>query len=137
MLKKILYFLVALLLIIGIGTLILFNLPAENVSKKTVDFTVSASSLFSEFENDEKAGNAKYIDKVLIVEGTVEDVTTDEKGATVILLLGNDMGGGVLCTLDAEKNDSKPSLGDQVKIKGRCTGMLIDVVLNKCTIIKE
>ena len=137
MLKKLLYALVLLLLLLGIGGYLVWNVPEENVAKKTVDFTTTASNLFTEFSEKEKASTAKYVSKVIAVSGKIEEITKDEKGDQVILIAGSsDMMNGVMCTLEKSEADKAKSLktGDEVTIKGRCTGMLMDVVLNKCTI---
>ncbi len=136
MLKKILFGLLAIIAIIAIAGLVIWNLPAENVAKKTVDYTISANELFGEYTSNEKAGNTKYIDKVLIVNGKIEDMMKDETGAQVVLISGSDIGNGVMCTLEESESAKAAQLkrGDEVSIKGRCSGMLMDVVLNKCTI---
>ena len=136
MLKKLLYAILVLVVLVVAGGLIMYNMPAENVASKSVDYTITATELFTEYEADEKAGNTKYIDKIVQVSGKIEDMETDAKGAKVVLIGGNEMGNGVLCTLDKSEESKAAQLkvGDKVSIKGRCTGMLMDVVLNKCTI---
>ena len=112
------------------------EVTSSKLSRLPKNFEKSDSSAFT-FSEKEKASNAKYVSKVIAVSGTIDDITTDEKGDQVILIAGSsDMMNGVLCTLEKSEADKAKSLkrGDEVTIKGRCTGMLMDVVLNKCTI---
>lgn len=136
MLRKLLYALLILIALFIIGGLLIWNVPEENIAKKEVDFTMTSTAIFEEFEANEKAASTKYVSKVIAVSGTIEDIMQDEKGDQVILIAGSDMGNGVMCTLEASELEKAKALkrGDSVTIKGRCSGMLMDVVLNKCTI---
>lgn len=136
--KFILYAIVAILLLGGIAWFAFLNVPKASSQGKTAEFTVPAAELFQAFEADETASNAKYIGKIIDVSGTIEEITTDEQGAPVVLLAGGGDFGGVLCTLEssqAEKIKAK-SFGDQITIKGVCTGMLMEVVVNKGVIVE-
>jgi len=135
--KRILYFLLGLLLVIGLAGVIIWNLPKTSIENKATEITIAAAEISKVYNNDEKAANARFIDKIVALEGTIADVTTDENGATVFLLEGVDMLSGVLCTLDASQTEKAKTkkTGDIVKLKGKCTGMLMDVVLNKCYLL--
>ena len=136
--KRILYVLLGLILVIGLAGLIIWNLPKTSIENKSSDITIASAELSKIYTEDENAGNTRFIDKIVAVEGTIEDISTDENGATVFLLQGVDMTSGVLCTLDASqtaKANTKKA-GDTVKLKGKCTGMLMDVVLNKCFLLE-
>ena len=52
----------------------------------------------------------------------------------VIILNTNDMIGGILCTFE-NKPKSKIEEGQKIVIKGQCSGLLMDVILNKCNIV--
>ncbi len=138
MLKKILIGLAAIIAIVLIAGLVIWNLPEENVAKKSVDYKVAATGLFEEYTANEEAGNAKYIGKIIQVSGIIEDLSKDEKGDDVVLIAGDDMGSGVLCSLEPSESSKigHYKRGDTITVKGRCTGMLMDVVMNKCTIVE-
>lgn len=108
-----------------------FNRTGKDTSKKAADFSLTAENLCAAFEADEMQANAQYLDKVIEVEGTLMN---QENGDHLILTLkGTD-----LVNLRAELAvDQSPQLnsGDLVKLKGICTGSLLDVVLTECVII--
>lgn len=108
-----------------------YNRGLEGAGK--ADYTVSCQSLFGEFEADEKAANAKYLDKVIEVEGTITDVSKNKEGKIILSLEGG-MLFGVTCQLfESDKVDqNKYKKGQKVKLKGVCTGFLSDVVLVRC-----
>ena len=137
-LKFFLYAIIGLLLIGAIAWFAFLNVPKASSQGKTADFTLPATELYQAFETAEEASNAKYISKIIDVTGTIEDITTDEQGAPVVLLAGGGDFGGVLCTLEksqAEKIKAK-DFGDAITNKGVCTGMLMEVVVNKGVIVE-
>lgn len=101
------------------------------VAADKVEVTTTASDLFTAFEDDEKAANAKYLNKVIEVEGTITDVSTKE-GKTTISLEGG-MLFGITCELHESKEAAKYKKGQKTKLKGVCAGYLSDVVLVRCT----
>src|SRR5690349_10889315 len=52
---------------------------------------ITAIDLLKAFQQDETAGNAKYVDKVLIVTGTVTGIQTDSSGQATVSLQTNDL----------------------------------------------
>lgn len=102
----------------------------------SADFKMAATELFEQFDADETAANAKYLDKVIEVEGSVLSVSEEEESITITLEAGG-MLGGVICQLDPLTKHEKTSFaeGEKLKIKGICTGMLMDVVLVRCVIL--
>ncbi|HNP48052.1 MAG TPA: hypothetical protein PKL85_04400 [Bacteroidia bacterium] len=113
----------------------LFNKPHGSIIDETPIFSSKAVGLVDEYEADENSANTKYLGKVIEVEGTVSDKSMDEKGVLNITLKGGDLA-GIGCQFD--KNFQTDAMGfkngDQVKIKGICTGILMDVVLVDCVI---
>ena len=70
----------------------------------------------------------------MLVSGTVDSVTEDSLGYSVYLK-EKDAISGIVCSFDKSSIDSarvKP--GAQINVKGICTGYLMDVVLNKCSL---
>ncbi len=104
--------------------------PAPPSIEETKAISIDAVTLFNAFSQNEKKANADYLDKVLQVRGEVTNITTNADGITVILLKTDDMMFGINCTME-EKNSSIKT-GDQVRLKGLCTGYLTDVVLIRC-----
>lgn len=107
-----------------------------SVNSKKADFEISAVKLLESYERDEESANATYLDKVIIVTGTVNNIYEDSLTVTVYLKNENALS-GVLCSFDKSViTTTIPSRGNEVKIKGICSGYLLDVVLNKCSFVK-
>jgi putative nucleic acid binding protein len=112
----------------------MYNKPHKNMSKAKADIELSASQLFTDFENNEADANTKYLDKIIEVEGIVKEITKDEKGMTSITLEGGSEMFGVICQMDdlAKHKRTDFKEGESVKFKGICTGVLMDVILVRC-----
>jgi hypothetical protein len=111
----------------------LFNKPHQGIANKEAAFTLDSKKLFSEFDSDETTANKKYLGKVITVYGRIADKGIDNKGATSLILEGGDMA-GVGCQFDKNALQKVQDFkkGQLVRIKGKCTGMLMDVVLVDC-----
>jgi len=136
-LKYLLWLLVGIGLAIAISWLSFLYLPKASSEGKTADIAITATQLFQQFEQDETTSNATYISKVLEVRGLLREKSTDENGSTVLILAAGDEFGGVLCTLEESQTEKAMNLqfGKSVTVKGVCTGMLMEVVLNKGVIV--
>lgn len=110
-----------------------WNKPKQDV-KDAKAIPVLATAIFREYTANEKTANSKYIDKVVKVTGEVSNVSKNSEGKTVVLLKTDDLMFGVNCTM--EENASIQT-GEQVSIKGICTGYLTDVVLIRCYTVAE
>lgn len=112
------------------------NKPKKDITGSSPDIIITTNSLLSDFQKDENAANTKYLDKIIETEGVINSISTDKDNNVTVLLATDDMLSGISCQL--EKNESVKSQqfkeGDKVKIKGICTGMLMDVVLVNCVI---
>lgn len=136
--RKTLLIIISLLLIGALATgIYLWNKPHKNLQKATADITITAPELMAAFNEDETAANAKYLDKVVAVTGKVrESVTSGD--VTIISLEAEDELGAVTCELDRfRKQDAiSVSAGEQITVKGLCSGKTIDVVLVQCVVTK-
>jgi len=97
------------------------------------DYTVKIGQLYQSFEQNESQASQKYIGKVIETSGFVIEVNKDVTGANVLLLSNTKNGDPqILCTLDSKYDNSSEGdlkIGTKVKVKGQCTGMLLEVVL--------
>jgi type II secretory pathway pseudopilin PulG len=127
-----------LVILVIIGIAILFNLPKDSSKNKKATIAITASELFEAFIENESEANKKYVGKIIELSGIVISIEEDEQGATVAVLQSDDPIAGVMCTLERgqKKHLSPKSVGSTVRIKGLCTGKLMDVVLNKCILIE-
>ncbi|MGI9160962.1 MAG: OB-fold protein [Saprospiraceae bacterium] len=111
----------------------LWNKPHEDISAAKPALSISASELFAAFETDEAAANAQYLDKVVEVLGTVAESGTNEDGSARVVLESGGMF-GVACSLDPLAKHPRTAfpVGEQIRLKGKCSGYNLDVQLDRC-----
>ncbi|MDE3249625.1 MAG: hypothetical protein KGO82_13240 [Bacteroidota bacterium] len=121
----------------GYGFYLYKKKPAD-VRKEKAEFSIGAAELVAAFNADEAAANKKFVDHVLGVSGKVTGIKTDSSGQATVFLDSGDMLSAVTCSFYKEETPSLAAVkqGQLVTIKGQCTGKLMDVVLNKCSIIQ-
>ena len=133
--KLIIPFSTIVLILIVLSWLWVFKQADDSVKNQKAAFDVEASNIITEFENDENLANQNYLGKVIIVSGILESVKESENDYSLYLKNSDDMS-GVLCSFNKSAIDTtKLEVGQKVRIKGICTGYLIDVVLNKCVLV--
>ena len=137
MLKKVILGLLALALIGGGIGYYLWNKPHQDIAASKADVALDATQLFNEFNTDETAATAKYLDKMIAVSGTVKSAETDAEGTTKVQFdTGSDF--GVSCELDkfAQHPRTTFEAGEKITLKGLCSGFSFDVQLSRCVEIK-
>lgn len=134
-----LIFIAIIVLILAGSYLYIRYIPDKNIAKQTSDFSISSSNLVKEYESNPSSSDKKYIDRVIEVTGIIAEISTDQNNSIVFILRDNELSAGVLCTLNeiATKKAKHYKKGDKINIKGTCSGMLFEVVLNKCIIIEK
>jgi hypothetical protein len=106
--------------------------PHRDVKDETA-IEVTAQALFDAYGKNEQEANTLYLDKAIVVKGEVASVKTNQEGKTVVVLKTSDPMFGVQCTM---KEAASLQPGQQVALKGICTGYLMDVVLIDCYLWK-
>ncbi|MBI5914389.1 MAG: hypothetical protein HY842_03365 [Bacteroidetes bacterium] len=106
--------------------------PVPSVNDLKTDFTVTATDLFAEYQANEGAANQKYNGKIVEVSGVIKETKNNEAGQPTVVLESGDPMFGVICELKEKGQATKFSNGQQVTLKGECTGYLMDVVLARC-----
>lgn len=117
--------------------LYMYNLKDKNLLKVKPDFVMTAPELQRAFETDETAAGSKYINRIIEVSGEVESVKPGENQTLVITLKTENPLSAVSCTLQAESLIPEFAAGDQVSLRGQCSGFLMDVLLNNCSVINN
>ena len=107
--------------------------------KITPEYFLAASLLYEEFETGEEAANTKYMDKVIQVTGTVAEILLNNEGDINLVLREEEDFSGIHCSFGKGEQEKLSSVktGDEVTVKGFCTGMLMDVVLNRCVLVEK
>ena len=66
----------------------------------------------------------------------LDDIATEGEIVSLTLKSPDEIS-GVICSFDKTALPEKlPEIGDTIKIKGMCSGYLLDVVLNKCSLVE-
>ena len=135
--KKKIFILLGLIIVIAIiiGLAMYFK-PHENMSRQSVDFSLSTDELLNDFESDEAVANEKYVDKVIEVSGEIGSVDATEEKITLILNTENPVS-GVICEMDdlSSHDNSLFVEGEKISLKCLCTGYLMDVAMRRCVVV--
>ena len=137
--KKVVVILGSIIIIAIASIIYIFNAPRKDFSNSNVDYSVSINTLIAEFEKDEDLASKKYVNKILLVNGTIDEIVSNNgKGSTCRISSDNAMI-GIICEFepgtDEELRTHLP--GDSITIVGKCSGYLMDVLLNACSIDKK
>jgi hypothetical protein len=108
--------------------------PPESVANSTPTDTLSADDLYSQYNANEVAADAKYKGKVVDVYGVIRDIGKDILGSPYVVLGGQGFLDGVQCTFP--RADDSPvahvTKGQFVSIRGRVSGKMGNVLVNEC-----
>lgn len=135
--RNIIILIVAIGLMAGAGIgYYLYNKPPADVAKMKPAFKLTATALNESYEKNEKEANEKYLGKIIEVTGEISSIEKDST-ATLVLSTGGNSMSTVRCTLSPREKAGENSLsvGNRIKLKGKCTGKLFDVVLINCYVI--
>lgn len=138
---------------VGLGTgLYMWFMPHRDVQSAKAFAQLTTTELVAEFSTDPSKSNAKYLSsdgnsKVLIIEGRVSKISTNQIGETVILLKEDSAKVGVSATFSKATNANTKGVktGDIIKIKGAITAgnsydkdldLYENAILLQCDIVK-
>lgn len=122
---------------VGIGE---FERKPEKASDKSEVADVSAKELLTAFVADEAKANATYVgttEQAVRVTGSIRSIDPGEGATMNVVLETDDAMSGVVCEFAKVDLPSAWKPGDQVSLKGICTGYLTDVILNRCTPVAQ
>ena len=133
--------LASLLVLVVIGFLAIgstdSDTDSEKVQSQAPSYTLTANQLYSEYDSNEVAADAKYKGKVVIVSGTIQDIGKDVMDDAYIVIGGEGFLDGVQCmfTKGEQSSVARLSKGQQVTIKGEVEGKMIgNVIIRKAGI---
>jgi hypothetical protein len=133
--KRVLIALLFLALIAGGIAYYQFNRTVPTLEEVEADFEMTANELYSAFETNEKEALEKFEGKVIMLSGKIIEVKKSEKGNNLTLEAEGAMLGGVNCSFDQLSADLEA--GQTVRLKGRCQGFLMNVILNNCVLVEK
>lgn len=114
----------------------LYNKPHLDVNTVRPVASLHSNDLVKEFQTNEEKASLDYVDQVIEVSGTL--VKISKSNEKQILVLGDvDAESSVICQFPGLETDelTKIRIGDQLVVKGLCTGYLMDVMLINCVIV--
>ncbi len=98
--------------------------------ERDADFTVSAVDFIHEFEKNDSLANAKYTEKIIVVNGIVSDIEVAD--TTMNLKMSEPSTSSYIIFSFQQQNlaDAKQvKKGDSVSIKGSCSGGIHSEIL--------
>ena len=135
--KKILIFAIVVAVSGAMYAYYQFNKPHQDIAAAKPVAVLIADELFLQYESNESESNRRYLGKILEVSGVVYSIEKGPKGDINVLLMPEGEMFGVACNFDIDKiAENEIGKGDNIIIKGECAGMLSDVVLIRCVIVK-
>lgn len=131
--KKNLLIILSCLIVVAFFAFQNMNRPVKSLKYLKTDHTLTSTELFSKYQDDESASDAHFLDQVIELSGRITAVD-DSADPIRLIMETNDPDAGVICEMkeDPSTNRAKYAIGSDITIKGRCTGMLMDVVLIDC-----
>ena len=134
--KVALFFVVFIAFSAILAALYFYNLKSSDLAKTKPDFVITAPALQKAFENNEAEASAKYIKKVLEVTGKIASIKPADNDVISISLVTESDLSSVICTFHAVKDKSIFQPGEEITLRGECSGFLMDVLLNNCALIR-
>lgn len=137
--KTVLYIGLAVVLVAVIVGVYFYTLGQKDLTNASADYAMTAKELYADFDTDEQAANDKYLDKIIEVSGKVSSVEMSADTMLNVMLMSDSDFGGVQCTFNNTKDPSALDItkGDNVVIRGICSGMLMDVQLHNCVLVSD
>jgi hypothetical protein len=136
--KKYILGLVILCVIIAVSFAVReYNRKPSTLVNSPAAYRVLAGNLVSEYQVNEALADKKYLGKVIEVEGLLAAINSEADTLVTFFLGDTNSMKKVSCLLDRTIpiNSKKYRPGEVLTIKGICTGVLMDVELNRCIIV--
>jgi hypothetical protein len=125
--KKYLTYLVVVALIVSLSYSYVYKKHRKIQNEKAM-FTLTTEQIFNEFQINKIIANDKYLDKVIIVSGSITNID----------LIKIELNNKLLSYL-IENDSILKKVGDKITIKGRCIGFdeLLEIVkIDQSVILK-
>lgn len=119
--KNILLIFIALIVIAAFAAYRLWNKPHVDV-KDADAVETNAIVLYNTFITDSIKAKSDYLNKVIIVSGTVKEILLNQQNQQIILLKTSVADASVNCTMEENANNYK--VGDTIRLKGICAGYI-------------
>ena len=110
--------------------------PTAAETEEVQAISITARQLYQEYSDNQIAADAKYEDQWLEITGTVESIGKDIVDDMYVSLETGNLVGSVQCMLEDSEFEEAANLseGQSVTVIGKNDGMLLNVIVRKCTI---
>lgn len=131
----------------------LWFMPHRDVQSLAPDVSLSTKELVERYLKDASEANAFFLredgdSKILALSGTIQEISADQAGATVVRLVQDGSPAGVRCTLTPEASSQASSLkkGQTITLKGviragpeydELIGIHVDAVMADCALYQS
>ncbi|MFN5324052.1 MAG: OB-fold protein [Bacteroidota bacterium] len=134
--KYVFWFIVFLIVLGGFFFFKWVNKPVIDMTEAVCKSRLSAVELFDAYSNQQPYADSCYSGQVIEVFGKIKSMSTDGPNKS-LLLETNDMLFGIDCAIDSTHHNKLNSLkeGQDINIRGECSGLLSDVVMVRCIIL--
>jgi hypothetical protein len=127
---------VCICIVAVVSILWVFRKTPESVGNSKPEIKTDVVSIINDYEKSESEANKKYLDKIILVTGTVESIKNTGEEISVTLKEQNSIS-GVICNFNKNSIDTSTFItGSVISVIGICNGYLMDVVLSKCVLSK-
>jgi hypothetical protein len=111
----------------------------EPVIQSQPAITITSKQLYQEYNDNEVAADLKYKEKILLVNGTVDNIAKDITDNIYVTLSGNEFIGDVQCFFSEAHTNEAAQLkkGMKITIKGKCDGKMMNILLRGCSIVEN
>lgn len=131
--RKFLPFILLAAIISGVVGYMVYNKSHIETKDVSSDVVISPQALLENYEMDETAADAKYLDKIIEIKGIVKNINNVASGGSISLDTGNEMA-SIICEFESSTAYANVKIGDEVTVKGICSGKLMDIVLVRCSL---
>lgn len=133
--KKILISALVLAIVGFIYALSMYYKPHEDLNKSKPDYTLTYAELISQYDKNEDRADSLYLGKTVEISGKVNNIEKSESDATIAMNQEGTMT-GILFEFEDEGQLDNIQEGQEVIIRGKCSGKLIDIVINRSILIQ-
>lgn len=109
---------------------------AKKVASEAAAYNLSADQLYSEYDANQVAADAKYKGKIVTIAGSINDIGKDVTDTAYVVIGGTGMLNGTQCMFPKGQESiiGNLSKGQQVTAKGEVNGKIGNVLVRNCTI---
>lgn len=112
------------------------NKPVVQMSEAVCKSRLSASELFNDYANRTSYADSCYTSHVIEVFGKIRSISMEGSNKSLVLET-DDIIFGIDCAIDSTNHQKLTNLkeGQDVEIRGECSGMLSDIIMVRCIIL--